>query len=208
MERVLDRRRFLRNALLSAGAILAASCKKPDTASPGAITSSASESYALVEQDGVLVDVALASSNYPFLEAIKFSFDPDRAGGSLVLDATLKQGAEVRLVTYESDTLSPDNPGFIYCASSLEKTGSFRKFPAIRVIPREEYLTSIGIKLPGEPCIKTFQDMRTYYLTKDGNGKLQARFEGIKTFDPNDPSFKPRDDEAAQARYWNKDCLS
>ncbi len=48
--------------------------------------------------------------------------------------------------------------------------------------------------------------METYYITRDNNGKLPGRFEGLRTFNPNDPNFKPRDAEAQY--YFDKGCLT
>ncbi|MBI4039088.1 hypothetical protein HY384_03980 [Candidatus Daviesbacteria bacterium] len=164
--------------------------------------------YDLTEANGVLTDGRIDFLQHPFLEAVKFSFDPARQGGSLVLDTILRKDAEFRLISDERDQVLSTNPGIIFCAPTLEKAGPVRKFPVIRFGPREEYLISLGFKLPGEDCLTTYKEMHTYYITRDGSGNLQGRFEGLRTFNPNDPSFKPRDSEAAQPAYFQKGCLS
>ena len=45
----------------------------------------------------------------------------------------------------------------------------------------------------------------TYYITRDQNGRLHGRFEGLRTFDPQASNFKPRDTEARD--YWDTGCL-
>lgn len=162
--------------------------------------------YPLTEEfDGSLTDQRIDLLQHPFVREVRFSFDSIRAGGSLVLDATFRQDNEFRLVTEERDNIS-EGPGLIYARSTREKAGMARKYPVIRFIPSEEYLISLGFKLPGENCLKTYRDMLTYYITRDKSGNLHGRFEGLRTFDPKAPSFKPRDAEAQG--YWDEDCLT
>lgn len=213
MERLLSRRDFLVASFRTSGFLLLAACSRPPepspTIPPAPITDGPAKGpYDLTEENGVLIDGRIDFLQHPFLEAVKFSFDPARAGGSLVLDTVLRKDGEYRLISDERDQVLPTNPGIIFCVPTLEKAGLVRKFPVIRFGLREEYLISLGFKLPGEDCLTTYKDTHTYYITRDDNGRLRGRFEGLKTFNPNDPSFKPRDSEAAQPAYFQKGCLS
>src|SRR5690348_3662962 len=81
----------------------------------GAITAcqpKKSESYPLEAEGQAIADKKLAGSNHPYLDAVRFSFNPARAGGSLVLEPTFKEDVEVKLISQETDTIDPKNPGF------------------------------------------------------------------------------------------------
>ena len=110
-----------------------------------------------------------------FTAVVSFFFDPKRAGGSLVMDLMLRMGAEFRLITEETDSVLPTNPGFIYCMPSLESPGPLRQFPVIRFKPEEAYLISMGFKASGEDCIKSYERMWTYSVARDLNGILNGR---------------------------------
>lgn len=212
MER-LTRREFIKAVPFLVGAsaaFVSVSCSRSPQPLPSVrpITSGpAKGAYALTEEaGGSLTDGSIAFSRHPFAEAVRFSFDPNRAGGSLVMETTLRQDSEFRLITEETDKRKPTNPGVIFCMSTREKAGTVRKYPVIRFANLEEYLISLGFKTAGEDCLKTYQEMLTYYIARDNSGKLQGRFEGLRTFDPNDPNLKPRDKEAVL--YFDKGCLS
>lgn len=162
--------------------------------------------FPLYEQSfGILTD-GLTSFRRPYLDAIMFSFDPNRAGGSLVMNVALKKDMELRMIIEETDKLKPKNPGLIYAQSTIEKTGDIIKYPVIRFAPYETYLISLGFKAAREDCQKTYKDMETYFITRDENGRLEGRLEGVRTFNPDAAYFKARDDEAKL--YFDKGCLS
>lgn len=219
MERLFDRkirrRTFIKvipHVVAAGEALLLAACAKPDVPLPTIkhITAGPDKSpYPLAEDGGTLIDGGLGFLQHPFVEAVRFSFDPDPPSfrtnkGNLIMETTFRQDNEHRLISLELDSRS-EGPGLIYCMSRLVKAGSIRQTPVIRFAPLEEYFISLGFKLPGEDCLKTYQDMLTYYITRDRDGKLQGRFEGLGTYNPKAPNFKARDTEARY--YFDLGCL-
>ncbi len=185
----------------------------PPTAVPTVSNQGGSESYNLESNGSYIVDKRLPTIQHPLLESIRFTFDAARSGGSLVMEPSFQGSSEFRLVVEELDELSPQNKGFIFCYPYSVSKGPFQYHPVIRFAPREEYTVYLGFMLPGQSCSESYTNMRTYYITRDSSardpiGQLTGRFDGVKTINPNDPSFKPRDREAAQPKYWQKGCLT
>lgn len=159
------------------------------------------------EADGRWIDEELGVRKHSYLESLGFTFSPyqDPSGlGDLHMEAAFNQDNEFRIVTEELDNVS-EGPGIIFNKSTLEKKGRARKTPIIRFTRLEDYLISLGFKSASDPCIKTYTEMPTYRVSRDNSGKLQARFEGHRTLDPNSPTLKPRDNEAML--YFDKSCL-
>lgn len=159
------------------------------------------------EADGRWVDDELGVRKHPYLQSLSFSFSPyqEPSGlGDLQMEAAFKLDNEFRILTEELDKVS-EGPGIIFNKSTKEKKGRAKKVPVIRFARLEDYLISLGFKSASEPCVKTYTEMPTYRVTRDSTGKLQARFEGHRTFDPNNPGLKARDNEARL--YFDKDCL-
>jgi hypothetical protein len=182
------------------------------------------QGYPLEAEGQAITDKPLPNIKHPYLESIKFTFDPNRAGGSLVMAPTFRGDSEFKLISEETDEIDPKNPGFIYCNSDIVRGGIpdiSPYFPVIRFGPNEEYRIYLGFRAPKDPCLAFYEDMRTYYLTRDSRGQLSGRFEGLKTIDPTPPSnlerlwrrlignpiLEPRDPEAAQSAYWQTGCL-
>lgn len=196
----------------AAGVVVLASCSRffPQEPLP-AVVPPADGTYDLTrEAGGILTDSRLEARQHPFLAAIQFSFTPDpQLGwkrGNLIMVTTHKQDSEYRLITNETDNRS-EGPGIIYARSRLVKAGVLSEQPVIRFAFSEEYLISLGFKLRGEDCLKTYQDMETYYINRDRYGYLWARYAGLRSFNPDASYFKPRNDAEARS-YFDKSCLS
>ncbi|MCL5409591.1 MAG: hypothetical protein M1607_01895 [Patescibacteria group bacterium] len=207
----LTRERFISVGLFSiAGGVCFQSCSRTNqTALPilrPTEVDALEVNYVLTrETNGTLTDKRLVIYPHPYLQALTFSLDLQRLQGSLVMEAILREASELRIISNETDS---KDPGLIYCASSLEQPGEIRKYPVIRFAPNEQYLISLGFKREGEDCIKSYQDMMTYFVKRDSNGSLEASFSGLGTYHPDDPEFKPHDREAAQPAYFRVSCLS
>lgn len=153
-----------------------------------------------LEAEGVeLVDKKLLS--HPFLTSIKFSFDPAYSGGALKMNLTISKASEMRLATFE---VTP-NRGWIYCKPHRQP-GDESLRPVVRYRQGDAELVHLGFKDPGTPCLDEYTGMRAYLLTRKSDGSLTGGFVGITNLNPLNPTFVPRDAEAAG--YWQKECLT
>lgn len=165
-------------------------------------SSGATREYDL-QQDGLeWFDQNLAAANHPSLASIRFSFDPDRDEGSLVLNSRYTKPGEQRMLNAE---ITPD-PGIFFCMPREVKAGDLapKQHPIIRFKRGNAAFVKLGFRVPSEECSVGYKDMRVYRVEKTEGNLIAARFVDVETLNPADLKARPNDQEAL--KYFKVGC--